>query len=578
MSLLITVSKAPESVTLAETSKSFDVQGGTMGRGKSNTWVLDDPERFLSTTHCQLSYESGQFYISDLSTNGTFYNGSNNPMGKGTRLPLTDGDTFILGDYEFSVSLSASAGVSPVTAPASGPFDNGPGAGGDLFGMSGGLQGGLDGFAGGSPFDGGHVSSEDSPFSTSPEETDPLKALDRMKGGGAPSDPIQGGFDGLGGTAAVQGGSGQSYQIPYDDNFDNDIGMGIDQGGSHSDGADPMQEQVSWPDSAHDQTPFNGGGIPDDWNDSDDLPGAPSTAPFAPETPPAVPDSPAGFEPPVPPPAVSPQPALRPGGAPQGKPQNTGQYIAPQAEPAPMQSHETAKVQQLELENAELQVELATLKRQLNAAQNSVGGGVAVSGDVNSGLTDAMGLQGYKLADQDILQINLLVGEVIREMTSGLMKVLGSRSAIKNEFRMNVTTIQPIENNPLKFSANIDDALENMFIKQGNAYMKPVEAVREGFNGIAEHQVAILAGMRAAFKGVIGRFDPLQLEKRFAKHNKGGIIPGSQKAKNWELYLEYFNEQAGDIDNSFQSIFGDEFVNAYEEQLQKLSFARKNKN
>lgn len=143
---------------------------------------------------------------------------------------------------------------------------------------------------------------------------------------------------------------------------------------------------------------------------------------------------------------------------------------------------------------------------------------------------------------------------------------------------MNVTTIQPVENNPLKFSANIDDALENMFIKQGNAYKKPVEAVREGFDGIAEHQVAILAGIRAAFKGVIERFDPIILEERFSKQNKGGLIPGSQKAKNWELYQEYYNELAGDIDNSFQYLFGDEFVSAYEDQLQKLAIARKSKN
>ena len=140
---------------------------------------------------------------------------------------------------------------------------------------------------------------------------------------------------------------------------------------------------------------------------------------------------------------------------------------------------------------------------------------------------------------------------------------------------MNVTTIQPVENNPLKFSANVDDALENMFIKQGNAYKKPVEAVREGFNGIAEHQVAILAGIRAAFKGVIERFDPVLLDARFAKQNKGGLIPGSQKAKNWDLYQEYYNELAGDIDNSFQYLFGDDFVQAYEDQLQKLTIARK---
>jgi len=55
-------------------------------------------------------------------------------------------------------------------------------------------------------------------------------------------------------------------------------------------------------------------------------------------------------------------------------------------------------------------------------------------------------------------------------------------------------------------------------------------------------------------------------------------MPGSQKAKNWELYLEYYNDLAGDIDNSFQFLFGDEFVQAYEDQLQQLVIARKQQN
>ncbi|VAW56784.1 hypothetical protein MNBD_GAMMA07-1778, partial [hydrothermal vent metagenome] len=110
---------------------------------------------------------------------------------------------------------------------------------------------------------------------------------------------------------------------------------------------------------------------------------------------------------------------------------------------------------------------------------------------------------------------------------------------------------------------------------KGNAYKKPVEAVKESFQSVAEHQVAILAGIRAAFKGIIDRFDPEQLEQRFAKQKKGSNILGNQKAKNWDAYQEYFQRLAGDADNSFQYLFGDEFVQAYEEQLQQLLIARK---
>lgn len=143
---------------------------------------------------------------------------------------------------------------------------------------------------------------------------------------------------------------------------------------------------------------------------------------------------------------------------------------------------------------------------------------------------------------------------------------------------MSVTTIQPKENNPLKFSANVNDAIENMFMKHGDAYLKPLEAVRDSFDSIAEHQLSILAGIRAAFQGVTEHFDPNSLEERFSKLHKGALLPVSQKAKNWEAYIEFYNELVGDMDKSFKDLYWDGFVRAYEDQLNKLSIARKAKN
>jgi len=518
MPIVITIIKAPESVSISETSKTFDESGGTLGRAKDNLWILDDPERFLSSCHCQVSFENNQYYLTDLSTNGTFFDGSVTPMGKGSRLPLVNGCSFLLGDYEFSVDINESMqsmGADPFATDASSN---------DMFGSP--MPGSDFSSAGDSPFGGGHVSSADSLFSTSAEETDPLAALDKAQGGS------QGG-------ASVFGNSGADpfQATPASDPFG---------GPTHSDQADPLNQQVSWPGAAPEQ-----GGIPDDWDD-DFMSSAPAAAPVS-----AQPVAPTPSPPPqVPSPA---QPVVQAPAAP--APAVSAPAASPQVEAGIAQQQA----------NQQIQSELDALKQQINAQQR----GVKTEVSVDTALIEAMGLHNKNLADAEITQINQVVGEVVREMVSGLMQVLGSRSSIKNEFRMNVTTIQPVENNPLKFSANVDDALENMFIKQGNAYKKPVEAVKESFEGIAEHQVAILAGIRAAFKGVIERFDPKQLEQRFTKQKKAGIIPGSQKAKNWESYLEYYEELAGDIDNSFQYLFGDEFVQAYEEQLQQLIIARK---
>jgi predicted component of type VI protein secretion system len=46
-------------------------------------------------------------------------------------------------------------------------------------------------------------------------------------------------------------------------------------------------------------------------------------------------------------------------------------------------------------------------------------------------------------------------------------------------------------------------------------------------------------------------------------------------AKCWSAYDDFYQDLIGNFENSFQNLFGDEFVQAYEEQLRKLAIARK---
>jgi type VI secretion system protein len=191
----------------------------------------------------------------------------------------------------------------------------------------------------------------------------------------------------------------------------------------------------------------------------------------------------------------------------------------------------------------------------------------------NSALVRAMGLEG--LSPEEIEKVAETVGELMPVIVDGMMKLLRSRASIKNEFRMNMTTIQPVENNPLKFSVNPKDALENMFVRKNSAYKGAVESFTEGFDGIVDHQIAIIAGMRSAFKGMMDRFDPEKLEKQFDKQSKGVTLPGMQKVKYWNSYAEHFASYAENMEQSFRHLFGDDFVQAYENQIFKLVSARR---
>ncbi|MCW8999900.1 MAG: FHA domain-containing protein, partial [Kangiellaceae bacterium] len=83
MSIVVSILEYPEGVELAQSSMTFDEQGGTLGRSPDNTWILADPERFLSGVHSEIVFENGSYYLVDTSTNGTYLNNSGEPLGKG---------------------------------------------------------------------------------------------------------------------------------------------------------------------------------------------------------------------------------------------------------------------------------------------------------------------------------------------------------------------------------------------------------------------------------------------------------------------------------------------------------------
>ena len=162
-------------------------------------------------------------------------------------------------------------------------------------------------------------------------------------------------------------------------------------------------------------------------------------------------------------------------------------------------------------------------------------------------------------------------GQILRVVVSGLMDVLRARERIKDEFRMRVTTFKQQDNNPLKFSANVEDALHNLLVKRNAAYLGPVEAFDDAFTDLRNHQMAMLAGMRVAYESMLAEFEPERLQEEFDRHVKAGsFLSGPAKLKYWELYRNRFHDMVKDADSSFRRLFGDEFAKAYEEQLAKL--------
>ena len=161
-------------------------------------------------------------------------------------------------------------------------------------------------------------------------------------------------------------------------------------------------------------------------------------------------------------------------------------------------------------------------------------------------------------------------GRILRLVVGGVMDVLQARQRIKSEFRMDMTTFRPADNNPLKFSANVDDALHNLLVKRNAAFLNPVDAFEDAFDDIRNHQVAMLAGMRVAFEAMLAQFDPQQLQEEFDRQKHGALIAVPAKLRYWDLYSARFRDMVKDADAAFRELFGDEFAAAYEQQLKRL--------
>jgi len=86
---------------------TFGVNGGRIGRGLDNDWVLPDTDRFVSTQHAEIHYREGHWIIRDLSTNGTYVNDRVNPLGPGDIYVLKNGDRLQIGQFKIEAEIYA---------------------------------------------------------------------------------------------------------------------------------------------------------------------------------------------------------------------------------------------------------------------------------------------------------------------------------------------------------------------------------------------------------------------------------------------------------------------------------------
>ena len=174
------------------------------------------------------------------------------------------------------------------------------------------------------------------------------------------------------------------------------------------------------------------------------------------------------------------------------------------------------------------------------------------------------GLSGPVPADPDALLRS--VGAAFRAVVSGLRQAMMARATIKSEFRIDQTMMQAAGNNPLKFSADDDDALAGLLGIGRRATMSAEAAVGEAMRDLRLHELAMASAIQRAARDLLATLAPTEAATR-AGPSRLDVLPGRRAARQWRAYEAQHRAVAQALSDDLDGAFGRSFMRAYEDAM-----------
>lgn len=213
---------------------------------------------------------------------------------------------------------------------------------------------------------------------------------------------------------------------------------------------------------------------------------------------------------------------------------------------------------------SELPVQVAEKKQKVTNATSVTNTGL---GAFIKGLGISESIMPEHFSDELLYEI----GQGMQLMLMGLVESLRTRTALKNEFRINQTTFQQQENNPLKFSATIDDVFQNLFLRRSSSFLPATKAISEAFNDTKKHDIALAAGTLGAIEGVFNQLAPSEIEQKDLRESVfDQVLPGQKQLRYWKIYQSLHKDMVSEIAAHGSSVLSDDFVKAYDKKIKSL--------
>jgi type VI secretion system protein ImpI len=175
------------------------------------------------------------------------------------------------------------------------------------------------------------------------------------------------------------------------------------------------------------------------------------------------------------------------------------------------------------------------------------------------------GVSPQALATQDPGAFAEQLGGLMRLIAEELKGLLAARAETKRIARStSQTMIQAQDNNPLKFSPTVDDALQLIFGQPRSGYLDAKRAFDESFRDLKAHQIKTYSAMQHALKMLVEDLDPQAINEATAQDGGLGGLIGSRKAKMWEAYVARWEAKTAPYENGLVDAFMIYFAECYD--------------
>lgn len=168
-------------------------------------------------------------------------------------------------------------------------------------------------------------------------------------------------------------------------------------------------------------------------------------------------------------------------------------------------------------------------------------------------------------------------GAILRAAVEGLMLLILARAESRKELQAeDRTMVGAHANNPLKLMSDPHEAMAYLFdpSERTDGFLDPVQAVGDACEDLRAHELALMAGMRAAVISALRRLNPHALEVAFEKVSTAGLPLPGRKGRLWDMYVAHHEKLAHDTQEDFNKTFGRDFMTAYQEHLRRTKGGR----